>query len=181
MSSFSIFLDELNKQHNKEFDLKQSLENKSTSLLTVCGIIIPLLFGFGLFSMKEIEPTYSLLNIVKGLLISVLVLNIVSIFFAIWSSRIRNYRYPFLHSNFFDDDCCLKKDVIKEYTDSKDDEFKGMLIEEYLKSNNFNYKVNEKKAKYIKIGQIIFIISLSLIPILISIIFFFPPPLISIT
>jgi hypothetical protein len=52
-----------------------------------------------------------------------------------------------------------------------------MLIEEYLKSNKFNYEVNEKKAKYIRIGQIIFIISLSLVPILIGIIFLFPPPL----
>jgi hypothetical protein len=83
MSNVSGFFDELNKQHNKELDLKQSLENKSNSLLTVCGIIIPLLFGFGLFSIREIESTYSLLTISKGLLIAVLVLNIISIFFAV--------------------------------------------------------------------------------------------------
>jgi hypothetical protein len=32
MSSVDIFLDELNKQNNRELDLKNSLENKSTSI-----------------------------------------------------------------------------------------------------------------------------------------------------
>ena len=179
MHSVSGFLDELNKQHNRELDLKQSLENKSNSLLTVCGIIIPLLFGFGIFVIEKIPQSYSLLNVAEALLISVLVLNIITIFFAVWATKICNYKYPFLHSNFFDDNCCLKKSVIKEYTDSKEDEFNDMLIEEYLQSNKFNYDTNEKKAKYIRIGQYIFIISLSLVPILIVMLFSIPPPLVS--
>ena len=60
MESVGIFLNELNKQNNREFDLKNSLENKSNSLITISGIVIPLLFAFGIFVIEKIDRNYSL-------------------------------------------------------------------------------------------------------------------------
>ena len=62
------FIEELNKQHNREFDLKNSLENKSSFLITVSGIVIPLLFGFGIFLIEKIDRGYHLLGIAELLL-----------------------------------------------------------------------------------------------------------------
>ena len=163
----------------REFDLKNSLENKSNSLITVSGIIIPLLFGFGTFLIEKSSINYPLIDVIKYMLISILVLNIMTIILSIWASKIRNYKYPFLHSKFFDDDCCIQDSVIKKYSDSDADQFSDMLIKEYLKCNKYNYGVNDKKAKYIRAGQIIFIVSLGVIPILIFLLFLYSPNLIS--
>ena len=93
------------------------------------------------------------------------------------SAKIRNYEYPFLHFNFYDDTNKINVNAIKEYTDSEPDKFNELLIEEYLSCNKFNYEINQKKANYIKIGQLIFTISLVLVPDFDNNIIFFPPQL----
>ncbi len=180
MESVGIFLNELNKQNSREFDLKNSLENKSNSLITISGIVIPLLFAFGIFVIEKIDRNYSLFIVAVGLLSLIIILNVIAIIFAVLSAKIRNYEYPFLHFNFYDDTNKINVNAIKEYTDSEPDKFNELLIEEYLSCNKFNYEINQKKANYIKIGQLIFTISLVLVPILIIILFSFPPQLNSI-
>lgn len=181
MSNVDTFLEELNKQHNRENDLKNSLENKSNSLITVSGIIIPLLFGFGIFVIEKILQNYNLRDISEILLVFIIISNISVIGLAIWSSLIRNYKYPFLHSKFFDNISHINELEVKNYTSSKPNEFNDMLIEAYLKSNKYNFEINEKKAKYIRIGQYIFISSLILVSILIVMVFLYSPPLISLS
>jgi|SRR5215204_3117652 len=179
MSGSEIFLDELNKQNNRELDLKNSLENKSNSLITVSGIVIPLLFAFGIFVMEKIDRSYHLFWITAGILSFIIILNISSLLLAVWSAKIRHYRYPFSHFNFFDKTNKINVSAIKEYTNSKQNEFNEMLIEAYLKSNKCNFETNEKKAKYIRIGQYIFIGSLILLSVLIVMVFLYSPRLIS--
>ena len=181
MIGVDIFLDELNKQNNREFDLKNSLENKSNSLITVSGIVIPLLFAFGIFVIEKIDRGYPLFGVAEGLLCFIVILNIIAIVFAVLSAKIRNYEYPFLHFNFYDDTDKINTSAIKEYIDSEPNKFNELLIEEYLSCNKSNFEINEKKANYIKIGQCVFIVSLGLIPILIGILFSFPPQLNSLT
>lgn len=175
MNSVNIFLDELNKQNNREFDSKNSLENKSNSLITVGGIVIPLWFGFGIFIIEKIDRNYPLLGLSEGLLGFIIVLNIIAIVFAVLSAKIRDYEYPFLHFNFFDNKSEIDVSSIKEYTDSEPMKFNEFLIKQYLSCNKSNFEINEKKAKYIKIGQYVFIVSLVLVPILIAMLFLFPP------
>jgi hypothetical protein len=177
LSSVDIFLDELNKQNNRELDLKNSLENKSNSLITVSGIVIPLLFAFGIFVIEKIDRGYPLFGVAEALLCLIIVLNIISIVFAVLSAKIRNYAFPFLHFNFFDNKAKIDVYAIKEYTDSQPNEFNELLIEEYLSCNKSNFEINEKKAHYIKIGQYIFVVSLVLVPLLVGMVFFIPPQL----
>ncbi len=81
MESVGIFLNELNKQNNREFDLKNSLENKSNSLITISGIVIPLLFAFGIFVIEKIDRNYSLFIVAVGLLSLIIILNVIAIIF----------------------------------------------------------------------------------------------------
>ncbi len=75
---------ELNKQNNREFDLKNSLENKSNSLITISGkIVIPLLFAFGIFVIEKIDRNYSLFIVAVGLLSLIIILNVIAIIFAV--------------------------------------------------------------------------------------------------
>jgi len=179
MGGSEIFLDELNKQNNRELDLKNSLENKSNSLITVSGIVIPLLFAFSIFIIEKIDRSYHLFWITAGILSCIIILNISSLVFAVWSAKIRHYRYPFTHFNFFDNTDKINVSAIKKYTNSQENEFNEMLIKAYLKSNKRNFETNEKKAKYIRIGQYIFIGSLILVSVLVVMVFLYSPPLIS--
>ena len=181
MSGNEIFLDELNKQNNRELDLKNSLENKSNSLITVSGIVIPLLFAFGIFVIEKIDRSYSLFGVAVIILSFIIILNISSLVLAVWSAKIRHYKYPFTHFNFFDNTNKINVSAIKKYTNSKENEFNEMLIEAYLKSNKRNFEINEKKAKYIRIGQYIFIGSLILVSVLVVMVFLYSPPSISTT
>jgi hypothetical protein len=180
LDSQDRFLDELSKQFDRELDLKNSLENKSSYLLTVSGIIIPLIFGFGIFMIEKIPSDYHFLAHVQVILILVLVSNLVSIIFAVMAAKIRDYSFPVLHDKFVKFE--KKKPIIietevKKYSSAKKEVLDEMLIEEYLKSNSHNFNANESKAFYIKSGQTVLLGSLALIPILVYILVYYPPTL----
>ena len=62
MNNRERFLDELKGEYDKQFELKARIEGKAGSLLTVCGITIPLLFGFSSFLIEKIDKTYYFIN-----------------------------------------------------------------------------------------------------------------------
>ena len=178
MNSVDEFLDELKNQYNRQHDIKNSLENKSSFLITVCGIVIPLLFGIGVFVIEKIDSNnYPLLIFLKVILGLIIGMNILAIVIAVLSTRIKKYQAPFLHSIFFTNSSNINNSEVKSYTNLEQKEFNEKLIEQYLHSNKHNFEVNEKMTKYIRIGQYVFIISLVLVPILIAILFSFPPQL----
>ncbi len=147
MSSVSEFIDELNKQYNRQHDTKNSWEKKSSFLITVCGIVIPLLFGFSIFVMEKIDRSYSLfiyLQLILGLIIG---MNILAIIFAVLSTRIKEYEYPFLHRIFFDNNS-IKESEVTNFSDSDQKEFKKKMIEQYLHCNKHNFEINEKTKNY---------------------------------
>ena len=146
MSSVIGFLDELNKQYNRQLDTKNSLENKSNFLITVCGIVIPLLFGFSIFVIEKIDNDYSLFIHLQIILSLIIGMNILAIIFAVLSTRIKEYEYPFKHSIFFNNNSIIENEVTN-FTNSEQKEFNKNLIKQYLHCNKHNFETNQKTAK----------------------------------
>lgn len=53
MNNRERFVDELYGEYDKQFEVKEWIEGKPDNLLTICGITIPLLFGFSSFFHRK--------------------------------------------------------------------------------------------------------------------------------
>lgn len=103
-------------------------------------------------------------------------MNILAIIFAVLSTRIKEYKYPFIHRIFFDNNS-IKESEVTNFTNSDQKEFNKTLIDQYLHCNKHNFETNEKTAKCLRYGQYVFLSSLVLVSILIGMLFSIPPPL----
>jgi len=174
MSSKDLFLEEIKSQNNKDFDLKNSLDTKSNYLIPISGIVISLIFGFGITFLEKIDIKYELFWAFQMFLIITLVLHLSSLFCAILSFRIRDYRYAFLYYSFYDKEKMLES-KIDEYTEADEDDFKNMILREYLKCNYQNSINNQNKTKWIKISQYSLLVGLGCLSVLIAMLFLYPP------
>ena len=110
-NSKQLFFQELKDEYNAQFALSDALEGKSGQLITVCGIFIPLLFGFSslIFDNATADPIMTIyLTILLVLSISLAVL---SIFFCTWALGIRSYTHAFLPDSFL-----VEKKQIRNWT-----------------------------------------------------------------
>jgi hypothetical protein len=74
------FLDEIKIQYNKEFEIRQNLDGKATSLIATAGTLTGLLFGFGTFLLTNIKPSYTLSFLAISLLMVAIGANIATVF-----------------------------------------------------------------------------------------------------
>ena len=178
-NSVDFFLEELRRQYDTQFDLKNSLESKSSYLITVCGIIIPLLFGFGSFLIERIDKSYYYLLPLEILIFLAISLNLAAIIFLVQAFRIKQYRYSFLGNNFFNKNGTFNADQLTKYQDNKNiTNFQTLMIKEYLLCINENHFRNEEKAGKIRIGQWLFTFGVGFVPVILALVFLFPPLLV---
>ena len=146
MNTKQLFLQELKDEYNAQFELSNALEGKSGRLITVCGIFIPLLFGFSSSLIDEIQDNPILESFLTILLVISLAVAVASIFYSILALRIRSYSHAFLPYDFFDKVTGeLDKEEVKEYGNKNEQELYDEMIEDYLESNKHNLKINHDK------------------------------------
>jgi hypothetical protein len=80
MDNRERFFEEVKREYDKQFDIKERIEDKASTLLTICGIVIPLLFGFSSFLIEKMDKQYDYLELVKILITIGIFATIVSIF-----------------------------------------------------------------------------------------------------
>jgi hypothetical protein len=178
--SKDLFLEELRRQYDTQLELKNSIESKSSYLITVCGIIIPLIFGFGSFLIERIDKTYYYLPLLETLLFLALSLNMAAIIYLVQALRIKRYRYSFLGNNFFDKDGNFREEQLNKYKDDNNiTKFQNVMIKEYLLCIRNNHYLNEEKTNKIKMGQYLFEIGVGIVPVLLALVFLFPPLLVN--
>lgn len=177
--SKELFLEELRRQYDTQLELKNAIESKSSYLITVCGIIIPLLFGFGSFLIESIDKSYYFLPLLEILLFLALSLNMAAIIYLVIALRIKQYRYSFLGRNFFDENGNFRDDQLNAYKDDQNlTKFQVVMIKEYLLCIRNNHYLNEEKTNKIKVGQTLFEIGVAIVPVLLALVFLFPPLLV---
>jgi hypothetical protein len=174
MNSKDLFLTEIKNQNDKDFDLKNSLDSKSNYLIPISGIVISLIFGFAVTLLENLDTNYELFWTFQILLIITLIFHLSSIFCAVLSFRIRDYRYAFLYFNFYKNEKMIESSI-EEYTEADEDDFKDMIIREYLECNFQNAKNNVNKANWIKVGQYSLLVGLGFLSLIIMILFSYPP------
>jgi hypothetical protein len=177
-------LDELKAQYDKEFETQEALDEKTSNMMATAGTVTSLLFGFGTFLVARIEPTYALLYFaILSLLLAAIITNIFSVFMCVKAYYVRDYYFVAKDKSFLkknpnsytakDDIAGLKgldDDRIRHYIEMEESDFKLSLIRTYIRYNLINADNNDKKAKYVTLAQLTFLIGLVIIPILLAIV-----------
>jgi hypothetical protein len=175
LSSKDLFIEEIKNQNDKDFDLKNSLDSKSNYLIPISGIVISLIFGFGVTFLQRIDIKYELFWAFQILLIITLISHLFSIFCAVLSFKIRDHRYAFLYFNFYDKKGKMIESEIDEYTEANEVDFKDMILREYLRCNFQNSRNNQCKANWIRISQYSLLVGLGFLSLMIAMLFLYPP------
>jgi hypothetical protein len=146
-----LMLEELRLEFEREMDLKKTLEGKATSMITIAGIIVTLLFGFTTFSSSSLHNiiTQSLGIPLHFILIGVIGC-IFSIGFSLWSIKLSNYAIVSTLEYFFDKEGKRNEEEIAKYIDAEENQIIGGIISAYLNTNNIVSTENSKKAIKVK-------------------------------
>lgn len=168
MDNREKFLEELKCQYEKEFEIKNSLETKANYNLASSGIVVGLLFTFGVALLQTFREI-SNINYIIALLLFSIGFFVTSVFFSVLALRIKDYYFAFLHDYFYTEENTLNEQTINEYKNMDSEKFFDKRIELYLRANKYNYTENENKATRIEIAHWLFLggIGLILITILI--------------
>ncbi|HEY7695656.1 MAG TPA: hypothetical protein VIA08_00045 [Nitrososphaeraceae archaeon] len=161
------FLGELKAQYEKEFELKNSLENKANYLLVASGIVAGLLFSFGANLSEEFSKGVYFAYIIASLVIGTS-LFVVAILCSALALKVSLYRYATIHKIFYNSDGTFNEDNKTDYKSMGSDEFLDNRIDEYLRSNKQNFEKNEYKASKIKVAHRLFFTGMVTVPITIS-------------
>ena len=169
------FVRELRDQYSKEFQIKASLDQKASSMMTMSGTTTILLAGFGAFLLGNINAEHSLFIWAVITLIVGIVFMTATIIISAWSYRLRNYRYAYSHDLFVkkkdthkdvsDDNVEFNYENINKFRNASKDAFNTSLIEEYTKGILQNSGNNTSKANTIEVAQRLFFIGIAMIPI----------------
>lgn len=162
------FLSELKRQHDEYLNLRNSLDNKAHTSISLSSAILTLLGGIGTFLVTSVKPNEPIFFPIGTLLVLGILSAIVGIFFFILSYRLRGYRYPFGANEFVIES---KDKKVVDFNTKNLGIFLGLTkqeigirsIKEHLLCINHNSKSNQKKAKWIKWGHLGFLGSITCI------------------
>ena len=159
------FLPELKHTFAEDLVLKNALDSKVINMITVAGTISALLIAIASFLVTnfntDINGQYYSYGIVTVLI--AIVVAVLSIGFFVKSYTIRNYRYPVGHDIFFEKNGKIKEEKVDKYLYYQKNKFDRLLVKEYLESIKQSAESNLNKAQYLKIGQILFLCSISVV------------------
>ena len=164
------FLPELKHTFQEDLALKNALDSKVTNMITVAGTITALLTAIGTFliTRTDIKVSTIFYKIGTPAVLVATAVAVLAIWFFIRSYTIRNYRYPVGHETFFDNGR-IKNERVDLFLSYSKDKFSHILINEHLTSIKHNAESNISKAYNMKIGQYLFLGSISVIVTLLGI------------
>lgn len=137
-------------------------------MIATSGTVSSLLFGFGIFTLTKIDPTYPFLFYASVTLIAAVVVTVASALISLRAFKTEEYYYAMSHSRFFRKDT-FNEEVIRGYQDAEPKAFQKTMVFDYLKCNFMNSNYNNSKVKKITIAQRLLLIGIFLIPIILTI------------
>jgi hypothetical protein len=172
-------LDELKAQYNKEFETQESLDKKASTMMATAGTVTSFLFAFGAL-VVTISPTYALIYFVFLFLLAAIIPNIFCVFMCVKAHYVRDYYFVAKDKSFLKKSANsynakdiaglkgLDYDRIRDYIQMEESDFKLWLTHTYIAYTLINADNNDKKAKYITLAQLTFLIGLVIIPIVLA-------------
>ena len=164
-------LDEMRRQYDRTWEIKNSLESKGSGIIAVSGTVATLLFGFGTFALQNLNPAYSLLPHFIALLIIGIVTSVAAILLSALLFRVSPHGVP-IDPNELEKTDKSKNRTIDLYIKATTKNFDETMINDYLKRIRKNNGNNEIKAKLVKWATWIFFSSMISIPLLLVVILY---------
>lgn len=162
------FLKELRLQFDRLIDVKERLDNKANNMMTMSGTVATILMGIGVFIVKSVNCVSSLLVVMLSIFAIGISFLIASIILNIIAHRLRTQDYPMGSKKFFDKRV-IQPNTVTEYSTAHKIDFQEMIVNEYLDCIlDAEEKINHK-GYLMKLGQISFLIGLSVVPIILFI------------
>jgi hypothetical protein len=156
---------ELQREYDKTFELKDSLDGKANNMITISSAVATLLFGFGTFLVDRLASISQNITIIIGLLAAGIILNIASMMLCIWVSKISLYTYAIGQKVFSSNNTNeFNTDELDNWKSLECDEFQDAMIESYLNAIRKNDIKNFNKAHKVKVSQFLFIFGIFTIP-----------------
>jgi hypothetical protein len=164
--SADSFREELKAEYEKDFELKERLDNKANNIVTMAGLVAAIFAGFITFVLEDaVAPNFWLLIASIIALLVELYFLVKTIQSSITSTKVANYQHVFLWSHFINDKDELNHMRINEWKQATRKQFNDTLIQDYLKCSRRNHELNEKKASDIEKAQKYFFRAIAVIPI----------------
>ena len=163
------FLNELKCQYERDLDLKKTLDNKATNMITVASSIVTLNIAIGTFLISKINGIGAVYFSTIAILFIVIGLALFSISRFISSYALRGYQYPFGHELFFEKNE-YNVNLVEKVRGLPERELNDRLFKGYLKSIKTCAELNDDKATGIRGGQKVLIVALIGIAFLIGLI-----------
>jgi hypothetical protein len=161
-------LSELKLEFEYLLRLKEGLENRANNLVAVSAAIATLLFGFTTFSYTRIKPEYQYFYWMLLPVSASIGASIIAMGFGLLSSRLARYALPVSYEVFFKANGSRNIDNINAYRDSTEIMFFNSMIRFYLDSIRANTLQYLDKAKWMRWAHILFLLSISVVPILLG-------------
>lgn len=163
-----LLLEELRLEYDREISNRKAVENKASSMITVSGAIIAILFGFTAFFFNTAKYNIGnypyLLASQLSLILGSVVLITVAILFSSLALRLgRNMAIVSQVDRFIRQDRKVSMAEINQDRIQPPPIIVGQYIQSYVGTIRTNIEFLDKKAKLIGIAQICFIIGISLI------------------
>jgi hypothetical protein len=145
------FLEALRFQYEKELELRNILDNKTSNIITMSSSIITIAIAVSTFLLSKIEYQPHLIAALCMLAV-VLGFATFAIYYLLKAYSLRKYRFAITSESFFDKGA-YNKDLAKRFLTTEREKFAERMAEEYLTSINQNKERNGEKARFVKNGQ----------------------------
>jgi glucan phosphoethanolaminetransferase (alkaline phosphatase superfamily) len=169
--SKKVFFQELKDEYTSRHESNNQLVAKSSQLITVCRIFVPLLFAFSSLLIGRTAVSSYLTFVLQSVLLISLSFAVASIFFSTWAIRIRSYYKPIKPDYFFKGEI-LDGSMINRISELNDEQFYDNMIATYLDANRYNLQKDAEGKHKIVIAEFLFVIALAIVPVLVAITFF---------
>ncbi len=150
-----LIIDELKLSYSRQIELLKNLEEKSTNVIKICGLIFALIFGFlGYYKLEFIYEA-------RIFLLLSIIISLCCILISSKVSLLKKHPYPMtklegLHSLKSLDPIVIRKKIVDDYLEG---------IEKYIKINRSNAKL-VRVSQYLMIVMLIFVIVALLLTII---------------
>lgn len=145
------FLEALRFQYEKELELRNILDNKTSNIITMSSSIITISIAVSTFLLSKIEYQPHLIAALCMLAV-VIGCATFAIYYLLKAYSLRKYRFAITSEKFFDNGR-YNKDLAKKFLTIERERFAERMAEEYLTSINQNKESNGDKAGFLKNGQ----------------------------
>ncbi|AIF83284.1 hypothetical protein NTE_01212 [Candidatus Nitrososphaera evergladensis SR1] len=162
-STADLFREDLKAEYEKDFEIKERIDNKASNMITMAGVIAAIFTGFGAFVLKDAALNWILGASIVAMFLELLFL-IKTILSASNAYKIAEYKHVLMYSQFIQDDK-FNNVEIRTWKDAERESYNSRMIKDYLDASYKNTGLNEEKIDYLKESQRAFLYAVIMIPI----------------